>query len=246
MHEIWLVDLDLAGEPLRMLARRRPELRLLTEGGSGTAGGAASPDANRQLARAALRLVVASRLALKTGRPLAAPDLRVRADGKPHLAGDEIAFSLAHSGRLALIAIADLGPLGIDLELPRAVVIEEHRRAQIEVVAAALAGVPLPTDPAARLLVAWTRLEAVAKATGEGVGRLMTRLGMTWTSAHAHDLEPARQAARWIAASDLHVSDLTLGPGRFAATAHPTSLPPPRLLLEPNAVAELISATLAR
>lgn len=228
-----------------MLGTRRPELLLLPEGGA-RSGAESAAAARQELARGALRLIVADGLARKTGRPLAAPDLRVRPDGKPHLAGEEIAFSLAHSGGLALIAVADSGPLGIDLELPRAVAIEEHRRAQIEAVAATLAEAPLPTDPPARLLVAWTRLEAVAKATGEGVGRLMTRLAMTRTSAQARDPGPAREAARWLAASGLCVRDLALGPAKFGAIAHPASLPPPRLVLEPNAVAELMSATSAR
>ena len=229
--------------PLRALGRRRADLHLFADNADPSAD-VTEAASRHNLARAALRLILASRLSAKTGAPMTAVDMLVRADGKPLLSGNELAFSLAHSGLLALVAVAETGPLGVDLELPRPVAFEEPRRLQIEAVATAFqSGVALPSDPERRLLAAWTRLEAVAKATGEGVGRMMTRLGMTRTTALARDPEPVRQAAHWIGGSGLVVRDLALGPGIIGALASPVNLPPPRLLTEPEALAELISAT---
>jgi len=100
--------------------------------------------ANRAQARHMLSRVVADRLGLDPARlPLA-----VRADGKPVLdpaAGlPDVRFSLSHSGRRALIAIADGVELGADIEQ-----VTEKRSQEY--------------------LRDWTRREAYLKGTGRGL-----------------------------------------------------------------------------
>ncbi len=103
--------------------------------------------------------------------------------GKPAVPGIE--FNLSHAGPIAVVALA-AAPVGVDVEVPR-------RIANPAGVARRL-GVPPDTPPDA-LLRAWTRTEALVKATGEGasggLARVEQRLGPAgWTVADL-DLSPA-------------------------------------------------------
>jgi 4'-phosphopantetheinyl transferase len=96
--------------------------------------------------------------------------------GKPVLVGGGVQHSVAHSGDLVAVAVAR-APVGVDVEQ-----LDGRRRplgrdgdpdglARIVLSAAeqaALAGVP-PAGRARAFLVAWTRKEAVTKATGDGL-----------------------------------------------------------------------------
>ncbi|MEQ1651753.1 MAG: phosphopantetheinyl transferase [Hyphomicrobium sp.] len=87
-------------------------------------------------------------------------------------------FSLSHAGAYALIALSDVAPVGIDLETERTVTVADARRQRIETAAARLAtDAHLPDSGNARFLQAWVRLEAVAKASGLGIGRILTEAG---------------------------------------------------------------------
>ena len=95
--------------------------------------------------------------------------------GKPLIEGGVLEHSVAHSGDLVAVAVART-PVGVDVEqldgrphplgggdpeaLARLVLSTAER--------AALAAVP-PADRARAFLVAWTRKEAVTKATGDGL-----------------------------------------------------------------------------
>ena len=95
--------------------------------------------------------------------------------GKPLLAGSDLQHSVAHSGDLVVVAVAR-APVGVDVEqldgrahplgggdpeaLARLVLADAER--------AALAAVRL-SGRAREFLVAWTRKEAVTKATGDGL-----------------------------------------------------------------------------
>jgi len=61
-------------------------------------------------ARDAVRAILAARL----GR---APEIVVDALGKPVLADGTLAFNVTHSGTLAMVAISQAGPIGVDVEL---------------------------------------------------------------------------------------------------------------------------------
>jgi 4'-phosphopantetheinyl transferase len=95
--------------------------------------------------------------------------------GKPAIRGDDLEFSVAHSGDLVAVAVAT-APVGVDVEqlagrprelgggdpdaLARLVLAEQER--------VALASVH-PSGRARAFLVAWTRKEAVTKAKGDGL-----------------------------------------------------------------------------
>jgi 4'-phosphopantetheinyl transferase len=136
--------------------------------------GAASPP--RRAAHAALRIVLAGHIGLAEARR----PFRIASGGKPMLAAPSppLEFNLAHCDTAALIAISYDGPVGVDLETPRPLRIADSRRAALIDAAIALApGAVLPDGPGdAHFLQAWTRLEALAKATGEGIGALLERL----------------------------------------------------------------------
>ena len=110
------------------------------------------------------------------------------ARGKPRLDEAPIAFNISHVPGLALIALARGGTVGVDLERARAVRVRAPRRARIEAAGAALnRAEPFAADADARFLQAWVRLEAFAKAEGDGVGRLFTRLGISGNSARTDE-----------------------------------------------------------
>jgi 4'-phosphopantetheinyl transferase len=103
--------------------------------------------------------------------------------GKPAIKGSRLELSVAHSGDLVAVAIAT-APVGVDVEqlegrarplggdgdpdaLARLVLADAER--------AALAAVP-PSGRARAFLVAWTRKEAVTKATGDGLRAVFTEV----------------------------------------------------------------------
>jgi hypothetical protein len=177
--ELDLVDLRTGADTLLELDRK---WRLLPGEGI-VAGHSGRPADAKTIARIALRALLASRCGLETARrPFA-----IGAGGKPHLAvpaaieaGGLPAFSLAHSESLALIAITDAACVGVDIEALRPVRISAPRRIQLESAAQRLdPDEPLVDGPPDRRFVqAWVRLEALAKATGEGVSALLGRLGV--------------------------------------------------------------------
>jgi 4'-phosphopantetheinyl transferase len=142
--------------------------------------------------------------------------------GRPHLEGSQISFSLSHAPGLALIGIARAGRIGVDVERTRTVRIDAHRRARIREAGAAMDALPFPAAEGEAFLQAWVRLEAVAKADGCGIGRLLTRLGISGAGARAPiaaDETRARAAAVLAEGPAACVRDLQLGEGVFAAVA---------------------------
>jgi 4'-phosphopantetheinyl transferase len=91
------------------------------------------------------------------------------ASGKPFLPGGPH-FNVSHSGELALLAVSDSGPVGVDLEGPRDFsnaggiarrICSPRELARVT----GLDGEALATA----LLALWVRKEAVAKAHGDGI-----------------------------------------------------------------------------
>ena len=113
-----------------------------------------------------LRLILSGR----TGREPQAIEIAIGDLGKPYLAGPGPHFSLSHAADAALVAVSDAGPVGVDLEQVRA-----------DVGLARFAGELLPAPEVERIealpveerlrawFQAWTRLEAAAKASGQGL-----------------------------------------------------------------------------
>jgi phosphopantetheinyl transferase len=111
--------------------------------------------------RAALRHAVA---ALRTTDPADVP-LLAPPGARPRLAGGDMSLSLSHTAGLVAVAVGGHGPVGIDVERPRA------RRRPVPALVATprrLAALPATVPPRLRPLVAWVVLEAALKAVGTG------------------------------------------------------------------------------
>lgn len=164
---------------------------------------------NWRAARIGLRILLERSSAGEAARQA---DFVLGPHGRPALAGGHPHFSVSHSGGLALVAISDVGPIGIDLELPRSVAIGEPRRTRIVDAGRRLAGLPRLEGLAAddEFLWAWVRLEAAAKALGTGIGQMLSGQGV-----------PDSRATATPQTIDLVVRDLEI-PGGFGAVASQT------------------------
>jgi 4'-phosphopantetheinyl transferase len=127
------------------------------------------------LARAALR----EALGVRTTRRPGALRFEYGERGKPRLAGPGPEFNLSHSGDLAVIAVSDRGPVGVDLERLRP-------RRRVDLMARRILAPPererfertAVADRAELLLRCWTAKEAVAKALGDGLAIAPRRIAV--------------------------------------------------------------------
>lgn len=108
-------------------------------------------------------------LALHTGQPAGRLRLVRGPYGKPALAGSQLAFNLSRRGNLVLVAVADAGQVGIDLErlgpLPEMAQIVAMLHADEQ---RFLHGLPTMLRQRAFFQI-WARKEAVVKAIGTGL-----------------------------------------------------------------------------
>lgn len=113
-----------------------------------------------------LRLI----LSAFNGQNPRAIDICTGSRGKPYVAGDGPHFSLSHSSDVALVAITNSGPVGVDVERVRPDLgIDSFTRSFVASPEVARIE-SLPTESRTRAwFQAWTRLEAVAKASGVGL-----------------------------------------------------------------------------
>lgn len=214
--DLWLADLAGSGAVLRELASRLGMNALGGDPPAGPGSGeAASVAEEKLLARIAVRALLVGYVGLEA----ASAPFRRGPQGKPSLApAADVApleFSYSHASRFVLVAVSGSAPLGVDVEEARPVRLSAVRRDMLEAAAAALDPArPLPmVPPEARFIQAWVRLEALAKATGEGVASLLGRLRDG----------PAALAATTLAGQRVVVRDLSIaGPEPcFAAVAGP-------------------------
>ncbi|MDP1910038.1 MAG: phosphopantetheinyl transferase [Hyphomicrobium sp.] len=216
--ELWCVDLGAAAPALHAIEQRTP--RLCPADRSRAASFSDARVRDEWLAtHIALRLLIER----AAGARWRGATFNRAARGKPQLDGAPLGFSISHAPGLALIGLSPVGSIGVDIERTRGVRIAAERRARIEAAGAALSDAPLPSEGIARFLQAWVRLEAVAKAEGCGIGRLLTRLGILGTDAAAR-AQPASaqalaQALRAGPQSAATVQDVTIGADIFAAAA---------------------------
>jgi 4'-phosphopantetheinyl transferase len=160
---LWRADLGRAAQALPALRRALPPDELANAGRFRRAA-----DRDRHiLARGILRAILARYLATTPDQPV----FDHGAHGKPELRGRALHFNLSHSDDLVLCAISRAGRVGVDVE---------HVRPGPELAAEVAAWLCPPPSrralgrlhPAARsraFLRGWTRLEAHAKARGEGL-----------------------------------------------------------------------------
>jgi 4'-phosphopantetheinyl transferase len=214
--EVWLVDLGMAADALEAVEAAEPRLSEEDEGRLARISDAGSRR-ERHAAHIALRVLVERAFGPRWRRvPYA-----VSQTGKPGLAGSSGDFSLSHTPGLALIAVAQQGVLGVDVERLRVLRASGERSQRIERAGIALAGGnPLPEAPDMRFLQAWVRIEAAAKAEGCGVGPLLTRLGVGGAPLASEASMPPMPLA---------IYDLALGSGLVSALALPQGTPLPEV-----------------
>jgi len=124
------------------------------------------------VARGALRAILGS----YTGLPPAQVEFAYSPAGKPELAPEaggtsaSLSFNLSHSGEIALYAICRDRRVGIDIEMLRPRMAEEHiaERFFSPQEVDALRSMP-PEDQVRAFFRCWTRKEAYVKARGEGL-----------------------------------------------------------------------------
>jgi 4'-phosphopantetheinyl transferase len=158
---VWIADLDgrdvLGGDALSEDERFRAErFRRAADRERYTAG------------RALLRQLLADRL----GVPAGSITLAAGPQGKPHVAypAATLEFNVAHSGRLALVAISSSLPVGIDVERIDPDLDWEPLSSRFFAAAEDRAIKLLPEeDRRAGFFACWTRKEAVVKAIGMGL-----------------------------------------------------------------------------
>lgn len=93
-------------------------------------------------------------------------------NGKPHLTGDRMHFSLSHSGDYVACAV-DHSPVGMDIEVPRDVDMSIIKRVcteeELQFVLGDTRAQTADKDTSLRFLQVWTAKEAYLKYTGEGL-----------------------------------------------------------------------------
>lgn len=221
--DLWFVRLEPALAALERAEQDTP--RLSAECEERISAAADAPEHRfRRAAHIALRLALERRLGPSIRR---VPFVR-SSTGKPSLPASHVAFSLAHASGVALIAVSDGAPVGVDIETARIVRAPSARRGPIEALGVTLAGgAPLQGDDAdTRFLSAWVRLEASAKALGIGLAPLLDgarppRGAPSAAGSFAWDMagSPAPTLAR----------DVAAGEGLYAAIALPAGVVTPPL-----------------
>lgn len=211
--EVWLADLAICGPRLIEISRSED---LLTDEETRRASTIADAGARDRWIAAHAVLHLALRKFI--GRPIRFSSTAERASAKPRVADWSGDFSLAHSGDLVLVAVARQGPIGIDVEVRRDIRMDPHRSRLIEAAGAAVVGGPrvAGADDRLQTLSAWTRLEAIAKARGSGIGAVLEAIGIH--DPGASEASAAAAARRLIDGGEaLTISDLAVA--RFDAVA---------------------------
>jgi 4'-phosphopantetheinyl transferase len=154
---VWPVDLAVDPDPF---------LPLLSGDERDRCQAMATVDLRRRyaVAHGSLRQRLASTLGTEEPASLV---IAVGEHGKPFLADGALEFNLADSADVAVIAISDEGPVGVDVELVRP--IEHERLARRFFSMLECAALDEAPDPEHAFFTIWTRKEAVVKATGRGI-----------------------------------------------------------------------------
>jgi 4'-phosphopantetheinyl transferase len=114
----------------------------------------------------ALRLI----LSAFTGRDSRAIHIAIGARGKPYVVGPGPHFSLSHDGDLAVVAVTTQGPIGVDVERIRPDLgLDTFVRPLVPASDVVRIEALCPEQRSRAWFQAWTRLEAVAKASGKGL-----------------------------------------------------------------------------
>ncbi len=228
---IIFVDLATLGADLVRMADER---RLIPACEAARLARVTDPDSlqQRTAAQAALRLALSDAVPADAARA----DFVRSPSGKPGLTNGTVHFSLAHTDAAALIAIARDGPVGIDIEAAREVAVGADRHAAYTRAAIALGiGATLPgASEHDRFVAAWTRVEAIAKATGLGIAGLIAAIDLRSAASGALDIRRL-DAALGVGTARLIAHDLVLPETFFGAIAIPAAMPMTDVLIADRA-----------
>ncbi len=125
--------------------------------------------------------------------------------GKPQVVGGGVHVSISHSGQLVALAVTEVAPIGVDVE-----VISGR---DVTGLARSVVGPDEPVGTPRDFYTYWCRKEAIVKATGDGLR--VPLLGVVTSRAD----RPARLVSYQGAALDCAVADIPAGDGYAAAVA---------------------------
>lgn len=228
--EVWFVNFATVGAWLDALQAETPRLDQGTTARLNRMSATASRHTRRR-AHIALRLVLERHL----GPRIRETEFLLSPSGRPSLPGQDLDFSLSHTEGAALIALTTRSAVGVDIERSsRTISLPSERQQQVLWAGSSLVDAteeplhqPLdlsvatagPTHDA--LLRSWVRLEAYAKAEGQGVGAVLERLRRH--PAANSDPKKALTVGQDKAASpfspSIQVQDICVGANYFAALA---------------------------
>jgi 4'-phosphopantetheinyl transferase len=215
MLAAYIVDIATAAAALEAIEVHTPRLSDAEE-----AHAASIPDSDRRRAWRASHIALRIVLERWAGEGIRRQQFRHGPNGRPSLPQPPPHFSLSHTEGLALVACASAGEVGVDVERRRDIALSPERQAMIKAAAVGLTPSDERLNGEDDILHAWTRLEALGKALGTGVGAVL---------AAARDDASGRKAtgsdssavARLLRSADLRVVDLALPPPYCGALAAP-------------------------
>lgn len=141
----------------------------------------------KQDARVAARIATRITIERLLGQQFRSVAFEIASGGKPRLPNSDVEFSLSHTDGVAVIAMTHRHAIGVDVEAVRPLNISGERRARIRrsaahwVDATATGFNPAVGAEHAEEVASlrdWTVLEAVAKAKGTGIGKVLTEYGV--------------------------------------------------------------------
>ena len=206
MIEVTVVDLAACAATLEDLERREPRLSPAEQRRA-----TAMVDPKRRTDWRAAHIALRLALERVAGHAMRSCPYEIDSFGRPSLPAPAPAFSLSHTTGLAVVAVAARGQVGVDVEARRQIVISPERRARL-VAAGIAAGGGTPADAVA----AWTRLEALGKARGTGVGPVLTAIRLRGAPSRQ---VAAEAAAELVEQAGLRIVDLPLPRSHAGALA---------------------------
>jgi 4'-phosphopantetheinyl transferase len=207
--ELWLADLERLSPILEQHERATPRLSDCEIARSQAMPVTGNMQRDWRAAHITLRILI-ERLAGAGSRQI---PFNLGPGGRPDLDIPNFSFSLSHTAGLALIALSRQAPVGVDIERRRPIRVNLERRSALMAHAAGLAPAhALPAAPDDGFLQSWVRLEAVAKASGLGIGRTLADAGLLGKKSPAPDRSDGRS---------FDVRDIEAGPDLYAAIAAP-------------------------
>ncbi|HEX4217141.1 MAG TPA: 4'-phosphopantetheinyl transferase superfamily protein [Acidimicrobiales bacterium] len=133
------------------------------------------------------------------------------AHGRPRLPGTTLHASIAHAGDCVVVALTDVAPVGVDVE-----VVGSAQPALFSYVAAPDELFALDEQA---FFVQWARKESVLKATGEGLLRAMTSVALGPPDEPPRLIRYGDGPLRAGDGAGAAMADLAAGPGHVACVA---------------------------